>query len=139
MMKKTDLDHYCFGCSSKNPIGLKLDFIRDGENFYSDYTPREEFQGYPGILHGGITATLLDEVMANNLFTQGVFVVTAEMTIRYLHKIPMGERLRIYSKILKQDRRLYEMEGWIENSQGKILAKATSKLLSVKAEDLAKK
>ncbi|MFA5536068.1 MAG: PaaI family thioesterase [Bacillota bacterium] len=138
-MQKNDLDHYCFGCSAKNPIGLKLEFIRDGESFYSDYTPREEFQGYPGILHGGITATLLDEVMANNLFTQGFFVVTAEMNIRYLHKIPIGEQLRIHSKILKQDRRLYEMEGWVENSQGKVLAKATGKLLSVKPGDLKQK
>lgn len=132
---KNEWDHYCFGCSKKNPIGLKLDFIKEGEDFYSDFTSGKELQGYPGMLHGGIIATLLDEVMANNLFTQGLLVVTAEMNIRYIHKIPIGEKLRIYSRQLNQKSRLYEMEGWIEDSQGKILAKGNSKLLSMKVEN----
>lgn len=135
-MLKSDIDHHCFGCSKSNPIGLQLEFKRDGEDFYCDFTPREEFQGYPGMLHGGIIATLLDEVMANNLLAQGLLVVTAEINIRYIHKISIGEKLHIYSKVLKQDRRLYEMEGWIEDSEGKVLAKGNSKLLSMKVDDV---
>ena len=52
----------CFGCSTKNNIGLNLDFFEDGEYVISRWKPRIVLQGYKGILHGGIQATLLDEV-----------------------------------------------------------------------------
>ena len=51
----------CFGCGQKNPIGLKLMFKLDGKMARAEFTPRDDFQGWPGVLHGGIIAMILDE------------------------------------------------------------------------------
>jgi hypothetical protein len=53
---------YCFACGDANPIGLRLDDIRrEGEEVHATLRPRPEYQGYPGVLHGGLSATALDE------------------------------------------------------------------------------
>lgn len=57
-------DYQCFGCSPSNPIGLNLDFYEDGDFVKVDWEPRSEFQGFINVLHGGIQATLLDEIAA---------------------------------------------------------------------------
>ena len=124
----------CFGCGQDNPIGLKLSFRREGDLFRGEFTAREEHQGYPGMVHGGIIATLLDEVMANNLFDRGIFVVTAEITVRYVHRVPIGEKLFLFSRQLDRRRRLYEMEAWIEDNLGRILAQARGKMLEITKE-----
>lgn len=122
--------NYCFGCGTDNPIGLKLDFQWDGDLFWGDFVPQKEHQGYPGMTHGGIIAALLDEVMANGFFYKGLVVVTAEMTVRYIHKVPIGEQIRLYSRQLSQHKRLYEVEGWIEDQAGQVLARGFAKMLS---------
>lgn len=123
--------HYCFGCGERNPIGLKLRFQWEGELLTGVFTPQEEHQGYPGMTHGGIIATLLDEVMANALFSKGIFVVTAEMNVRYIHKVPTGKELRLCSRLVNHQKRLYEVEGWIEDDAGKVLARGFAKMLSI--------
>jgi len=57
-------DYKCFGCSPANPIGLNLDFYDDGDYVKIDWEPREEFQGFVNVLHGGIQATIMDEIAA---------------------------------------------------------------------------
>ena len=56
----TDLNEgFCFGCGVNNPVGLKLKFTREGDSIRAGYTPDRYFQGWPGLLHGGLTATLI--------------------------------------------------------------------------------
>ena len=57
-------DYKCFGCSPSNPIGLNLQFMEDGDFVKVDWQPREEFQGFVNVLHGGIQATIMDELAA---------------------------------------------------------------------------
>ncbi len=57
-------DYKCFGCSPSNPIGLNLQFVEDGDFVKVDWQPREEFQGFVNVLHGGIQATIMDELAA---------------------------------------------------------------------------
>lgn len=54
--------YHCFGCDPHSPVGLRLTFLRDGDVLRSRWTPRSELEGYPGVIHGGIQATLADEV-----------------------------------------------------------------------------
>lgn len=131
--KKAEFN-YCFGCGKTNPVGLGLDFRWKGDLLYGEFTPKEEHQGYPGMTHGGIIATLLDEVMANALFMQGIWVVTAEMTIRYIHKVPTGRKVYLYSRIVNHHKRLYEVEGWLEDETGKELARGKGKMLAIGKE-----
>ena len=54
---------FCFVCGRRNGRGLRMSFYDDGQQcVWSDYTVTEEYQGYPGIVHGGIIAAMLDEV-----------------------------------------------------------------------------
>jgi len=55
-------DNQCFGCSPNNPIGLHLEFWEKGEEVIAKWIPRKSLQGFRDVLHGGIQATLLDEL-----------------------------------------------------------------------------
>lgn len=134
MEGQENLANYCFGCGKANPVGLKLEFHWQGEVLHAEFTPRAEHQGYPGMTHGGIIAALLDEIMANALFQRGIFVVTAEMTVRYIHKVPTGKKVHLYSRVVGQHKRLYEVEGWLEDEAGRELARGKGKMLAVERE-----
>ena len=55
----------CFGCGESNPIGLRLKYRREGDRLRTEFMPGDDHQGWPGIVHGGIIASLLYEVMEN--------------------------------------------------------------------------
>ena len=123
----------CFGCGKDNPIGLKLAFRQEGETIVAEFTPGPHFQGWNGVLHGGIVSTLLDEVMANQVWLMGVQAMTAELNIRYHRPVPIGEKLRIVSRLVARKKRIFELEGRIEN-QGQLLAEGHAKMLEVPGE-----
>ena len=76
----TDLDEgMCFGCGKENPIGLKMDFTRDGNSLRASFTTGKVHQGWPGVVHGGILACLLDEAMSNAAYAEGIACLTASM------------------------------------------------------------
>ncbi len=82
----------CFGCSQKvNDAGLKLSFERDGEKIVINYNIPDKFCGFPGSAHGGIVATIFDEIScATVVFLKGRQVVTGELNIRYKSVCPTG-------------------------------------------------
>ena len=92
-------DGHCFVCGPKNPIGLKLDFIFDGTTLKTRFVPRKEHQGYTDIVHGGIIAALLDEVMVKLAIERGMPAVTARMDIRLKHALPVGEEVTVEAEI----------------------------------------
>lgn len=78
----------CFGCSPSNPAGLKLTFEEEEGKLYASWDPLPHFQGYVNVLHGGIIATLLDEVGAWCIYvTANTSGVTSSMTVRYLKPV----------------------------------------------------
>ena len=56
--------YFCFGCAPNNESGLKMEFYEDGDEIVSKWVPEARFQGWLNTLHGGIQATLLDEICA---------------------------------------------------------------------------
>ena len=89
----------CFVCGAENPIGLHLDFWMDGEQVWTEFTPRPEHQGWPGVLHGGLMATLLDETMGRAAALKGLWMVTAKMELTYRKPVPLGQPLKITASI----------------------------------------
>ena len=122
----------CFGCGRDNKDGLQLKFFHSGELYYTDYVAGEKYQGYPGILHGGIVSTILDEVMANILHVQGLHPMTADLRVRFIQPVPVGQKIRYYSKVKTIRKRLCEVEGWVELPDGQVAARATAKMLITK-------
>jgi acyl-coenzyme A thioesterase PaaI-like protein len=106
----------CFACGDDNPIGMRLDDIRrEGDEVRATLHPRPEYQSYPGVLHGGLSATALDEVMGYSaILLAGIWAATATMELRYRAQIPYdaplplvaglvdvrGRRVRTWARLL---------------------------------------
>jgi uncharacterized protein (TIGR00369 family) len=130
-------DHHCIVCGSENPIGLKLKFVLDGESLVTDWQSDKRFQGYADVLHGGIIATILDEVMVNLPWKRdGIPVLSAEMTVRFIRPAKVGERLSFRSETEKGGRRLIRAQATCKGEDGSLVAEATAKCLPIKNPNL---
>jgi len=93
-------DGGCFGCSPTNPAGLQLRFRRLGERVVARYTIADRFHGAPGLAHGGIVATMLDEVScAVVAFVGERHVMTGELTVRYERPCPVQAPVELVATI----------------------------------------
>ncbi len=106
------MDGYqCFGCAPQNPNGLQMTFVEDGEYVISEWEPKDYFQGYYKVLHGGIQATLMDEIASwlvqVKLKTAGV---TSKMTVRYKKTVPIDKgNIKLRARLTGQRRNLAEI------------------------------
>ena len=93
-------DGGCFGCSPENPAGLRLRFRRLGERVVARHTIADRFHGAPGVAHGGIVATVLDEVSCAAItFLADRRVMTGELTVRYERPCPTEVPLEMSATI----------------------------------------
>lgn len=103
-------EHVCFCCSSKNPIGLKLNFWYDENNqtVETRWMPDENFQGYFGVLHGGIQATIMDEVASWCVYVlEGTAGVTHSMEIFYKKPVIIDKgQVVVRGRVSKREKRL---------------------------------
>lgn len=102
----------CFGCSPDNKFGLHLSFTEENDEIVSSWNPDPNFQGYFNILHGGIQATLMDEIAS---WTVYVKVKTAGFTsraeIRYIKPVGMDQGpVTLRSKVKQMRRNLADIE-----------------------------
>ncbi len=125
---------YCFVCGLANPIGLKLrfDLTAPGE-VTALYTVPEQYQGYPGVVHGGIVAAMLDEVCGR--VHMGIdpprFMYTARLEVRYRKNVPIEQPLRIVGRAVKSKSRTATASGVIYGPDGEVLAEADALLVDV--------
>jgi uncharacterized protein (TIGR00369 family) len=122
----------CFVCGQNNPIGLKISFRNEGGVARAEFTPGKLYQGWAGILHGGITMALLDEATSYATLFAGVNAITAKMEIRIRRPIPIGETLSITGTITKRTGKLVTTEGAIFLKDGTLAAEATAKQFVVR-------
>ena len=118
---------FCFGCGGHNPIGLKLKFTRDGDAIRAKFTPDKTHQGWPGLLHGGILGTLLDEAMSNIAYATGHTCLTATISIRIKQPIKIEIPLVVTAWITRRGTRLIETAGRVCLGDGTVLAEADAK------------
>lgn len=101
-------DGGCFGCSAANPDGLHLRFFHHGDEVRASYRIADRFHGAPGIAHGGIVATILDEFScAAAVFLSGQRVVTGELTVRFERPCPVDEDIEVVARIASRDHPRY--------------------------------
>lgn len=128
-------DQVCFACGTKNTHGLKLKFqyLQPG-TCRAEFVPEQKYQGWKGILHGGIISTLLDEALAHAAGGAAggggaSGAVTAELTVRFKRPVPIGSKLILTGWVLKDNVRMVEAESEITDQQGNIMASARGKLI----------
>ena len=128
---RSDANH-CFVCGPGNPIGLKLDFRLEDDICHSEFTPGADHCGYDQVTHGGIVFSALDDVMANWLFLKGFRAFTAKCDIRYRDALPIGTKVRLEGRCIKQKARLTQMKGlMIRNDTNEVVAETEAAFMMI--------
>ena len=128
----------CFVCGEHNPIGLNQRFESDGQIVRGRFRPRREHAGFKGVIHGGILATLLDEIMVWACAVRtGKFGFCAEMTVRYRRPAAPDNDLVLEAELVADRRRVFEAKGVIRNAGGELVAEATGKYMPIRDADMA--
>ncbi len=126
-----DTKKFCFGCGTKNPISLKLKFSFDGEICKAEFIPKEYHQGFDGVVHGGITATLLDEAVANLFYQKNRIAMTAELAIRYHHPLRVGKKYYITAEIEKKRGKITYSVAYVYDEAGNRVASSKAKQIEI--------
>jgi len=119
----TNLKGYnCFGCSPNNIHGLRMEFIEEGDFVISEWSPADHFNGYKSILHGGVQASLMDEIASwavhIKLKTAGV---TANLNIKYKKPVFSSEdKILIKARIEKHIKKIAYIHTELYNSEGEL-------------------
>lgn len=123
----------CFACGKNNPFGLHLEWFNDDEKqqVETTFTLGDNYCSYPGTVHGGIIATILDEtsgraVLLNNNFNN--LMVTLKMEVVYKHNTPTNTPLRAVGRLIKGGSSRAQVEGEIILPDGTVSAKCVSLL-----------
>lgn len=126
--------NHCFVCGPANAIGLKATFRLEGDVCIGEFTPGEDHRGYDTVTHGGIVFSLLDDVMANWLWIQGIKCFTARADIRYRSHLPVGTPVRLEGRCLRRKGRLALMEGKvIRQDTEEVVAEASGSFMMMPA------
>ena len=138
--KRQPNSHYCFICGMENPIGLHLHIYETAPGeVESSYIAPDHFQGYPGVLHGGIVAALIDEISGRaHMGTDpgsSRFMFTAKLEVKYRKNVPIGRELRIIGKAGKSRSRSAEAWAGIYDAEtGELLAEGNTLLMDVSVD-----
>ena len=132
----TELAHNCFVCGPANPIGLRLEFrIEDGV-CRSEFTPDGNHEGYPGVVHGGILFSVLDDVMANWLYLQGARAYTARCDMRFRKSGQVGQRLLLEGHHVESRGKVVKMKGTaVQESDGVLVAESVGTFMIINPDE----
>jgi uncharacterized protein (TIGR00369 family) len=122
-------DHNCFACGLRNPIGMRLHIEFGPGTARTRWIVGPDHVGWSDKAHGGIIATLLDEVMAWAPSSDDSWAVTAEMSIRYRSPASPGEELVAEGRVVEQRRRIYEVRGEVRAADGRLVAEGKGRYL----------
>lgn len=134
--KSGRVEYQCFGCSPNNPIGLQLEFWDEGEEVVAKWMPRKSLEGFMDVLHGGIQATLLDEIASWAVQTKCKTVgVTSSMEIFYRRPVLISSgEITLRAKIREAGSRIAIVETQLISNDGKLCASAVVKYFLFSAE-----
>ena len=114
---------FCFGCSKRNEIGLHLDFWWNDGKAYSKVKLGREYCGFEGVVHGGIVATLLDEISSWALgFDRTKMSFTLNAKIDYLKIVPVNQELYLVGDVLEKNGDISKVRSVVLNHEGNALA-----------------
>jgi len=131
----------CFVCGRENPVGLYLDFYDNGQDEVSShYTVPERYQGYPGIVHGGVLSSMLDEVIGRvaMIGDHHHFMMSVKLQVLFRHPVPVATPLHISGRIVRLRGRLGKAQGEIILPDGTLACEAAITLADIPQELLTK-
>jgi len=134
LLKATRRDAHprCVVCGRPGPAALGLEFrLRADGSVTADFACAARFEGYGGILHGGVISAIADGAMTNCLFAHGVAAVTAELEVRFRHPVCLGSPLTVTARITRRAEPLFLVEAELAQ-QGQLKARANGKFMEAR-------
>lgn len=131
--------HSCFVCGESNAHGLRLRFHTDGRTVHTRFTPRAEHIGFKGVTHGGILASVLDEIMVwAVVVSTRRFAYCAELTVRFQRPAQPDQELAVSAELVADRRgKIFEARAELRTAAGDTVATATGKYLPIPAAEVA--
>ena len=142
MPTKQPNSHMCFICGMENPVGLHLHIYETEAGVVeTTYYAPDHFQGYPGVLHGGIVGAIIDEIAGRTHMGSDPmnprFMFTAKLEVKYRKNVPAGEPLRLVGRAVKDNGRIATARGELFGPGGDLLAEADAVLVDVPTDNFA--
>lgn len=141
VIRKQHISKMCFVCGEKNDFGLRAEFYETDKNeLVAIITPSEQHQGYPGRMHGGIAATILDEIIARSITIgkeEQLWGVTLELKTKFRKPVPLGEELKVVGRVTIEGTRSFEGTAEIILPNGETAVSAEGKYIKLNAEKIA--
>ena len=133
-------DQICFACGDRNAHGLHMRFELDPEGpagaVLCRYQPREADQGFPGVLHGGVLSTLMDEAMAWAMWAKSrALGVTAKMDVRYRQPVTYPSESVVHAVVAEERGRRMRVEAAIASLEGSVLVESSALFLRLPPEE----
>ncbi len=125
------MDNRCFACGSENPVGMHLEIRENEAGVWAPLRLTQLFQGYQNIIHGGIIATILDEMAVWASFKKGHKAVTAELNVRIKKPMFAGAEYLATGRITAVKYKLVKAQAEIKQVDGEIIAWADVKLIKI--------
>ena len=124
-------NNMCYACGKKNEKGLHLEFsfFEQEKRIETTFVPSEHYQGWKGVVHGGIMATVLDEAMAKLIHRLGYHAVTGSLDVRFKDLAKTGEPFTVSAEVTKHSKRLMFTKAVASRGDGKVVAEARAKLM----------
>lgn len=130
----------CLVCGVDNDFGLKTRFYETENNeLIAVFKPLDEHQSYPNVMHGGISATILDEAIGRAIMMttdSNTFGVTVELNVRYKKPVPLGSELKVISRISKDRGRIFEGTGELYLPDGEVAVEAEGKYMKRRLDQI---
>ncbi|HXG36798.1 MAG TPA: PaaI family thioesterase [Dehalococcoidia bacterium] len=126
---------WCFGCGQDNAEGLRIDFRLEDGQAVGYFDSRQAHQGYPGVMHGGIAATALDEAMAWAAIASGAWATTARMEVKFRRPLPLDETLKVTARVAKDRGRWLEVSAQLSSTADELLAEGSGLLQKLPEEE----
>lgn len=128
----------CFGCAPTNQIGLGLQFIQFGNSYESWFALGADYESYPGVVHGGIVATVVDEIMSQAVYRDcGTSVYTIGLRVRYGQPMRTDVKHRATAQVTRSDNEVIVADSRIEAASGELVAAATGTFHRIPEDEIA--
>lgn len=131
----------CFVCGLDNKFGLQTRFFElEDDQLLAIFKPAQEHQGYPGRLHGGIAATILDETIGRAIMmtqSDSIWGVTIDFSMKLRRPVPMDGEIQVVSKIVNENKRMFTGSGAILLPNGEVAVEAEGKYLKMDIDKIA--